>query len=764
MYEQEIEQILSQMTLEEKALALTPLDNHYCSIPSQNFYGPVPQDVPRGGADRFPEKIPKDANGRPTDGGYHPVAYPSNSSVAMSWDKVLTRKVGQRMAQEAQANPETVNILNRPGMNLKRSPLCGRNYDYLSEDPILTGLLATEYVKGMQEEGIGACPKHFIANNQEYDRMNTDSVIAERTLHEVYLRPWKMVLQQAKPWMIMSSYNKVNGEWVNSNPEIMELLREDIGYEGVVVSDYLAIHRNKVAAHKNGMEIELADPANHSSEIVEAVNNGSMSEEEVDELLRRQLRMALFAKTQKKDIRLDMEELHAEAVTMAEQCTVLLKNDGVLPLEKIAHKRIHIHGALAVQPNVEGSGSGFMNGYAVDIPLKEITAQAKKQGVEVVYTPGYPFGGEKRPAEESVEAEVLVDPADLHIAFVGAPYGWEMEGYDRPDILLPAAQIEMLNKLSEKTENLIIVLTGGSVYDLKPWEKQAKAIVFGGMSGEGYGKAIANILFGLAEPGGRLAETFPLDFAHTPAYFDFAPDGTEMPHVNYAEGLLVGYRWYDTRHLPTLYPFGHGLSYTKFVYSDFSVSTDKLGPEDEVKVSLRVVNIGSRRGSQVIQLYLHEHDCKLKRPEKELRDFVKLDIAPGESKLAEFTLKREDFAVYNDSLHRWCVQADRYDLLLNISAEQNIAWATVELTDGDHMFDYTEMTALVRFVENPVFHAYLKQTAQPFVQDFFNPEKTQFLPLIYALPFYRMSEPLQGQALLTMAEVEAIIRYLNEHR
>ncbi|MBQ7993734.1 MAG: glycoside hydrolase family 3 C-terminal domain-containing protein [Solobacterium sp.] len=763
MYEKEIEQILSQMTLKEKAEALTPLDNHYCCIPSQNFYGPVPQDVPRGGADRFPEKIQRDADGRPADGAYHPVAYPSNSSVAMSWDKALTRKIGQRMAQEAQANPEQVNILNRPGMNLKRSPLCGRNYDYLSEDPILTGLLAAEYIKGIQEEGIGACPKHFIANNQEYDRMYSDSVISERALHEVYLRPWKIALQQGEPWMIMSSYNKVNGEWVNSNPEIMDLLRREIGYKGVVVSDYLAIHRNKVEAHKNGMDIELADPANHSSEIVEAVKNGTMSEDEVDDLLRRQLRMALYAKTQKKDISLDMEELHKEAQDMAAQCIVLLKNDCVLPLEKITQKRIHIHGALALHPNVEGSGSGFMNGYTIDIPLNEIAALAKKQGIETVFTPGYPFEDEKRPADENAEAEVLIDPEDLHIAFVGAPYGWEMEGYDRPDIRLPQAQAEMLDVISEKTDNLIIVLSGGSVYDLTAWEKQARAVIFAGMSGEGYGRAIANILFGLAEPGGRLAETFPLDFCHTPAYFDFTPDTTEMPHVNYSEGLLVGYRWYDTRHLPVLYPFGHGLSYTKFAYSDFCVSTHQLTAKDEVRINVRVVNIGSRRGTQVIQLYLHEHDCRLRRPEKELRDFVKLDIAPGESKLAEFTLRYEDFAVYSDSLHRWCVQADRYDLLLNISAGENIAKATVEITEGDRMFHYTEMTALVRFVQNPEFHAYLRHTEPPFVQDFFNPSKTQFLPLIYALPFYRMSEPLQGQALISAEDVQNIIRHLNEN-
>lgn len=373
MYEEKIEEILSKMSIEDKVYALTPTNNEYCRIKSLDFRGPVPQDVPRGGADNWENGKPAyGPDGKPNDGQYHPVAFPSNSSVAMSWDKKLTYHVGQLFALEAKANPEKVSILNRPGMNLKRSPLCGRNYDYLSEDPVLTGLLGTEYVKGLQDEGIGACPKHFLANNQEFDRMNTDSRIGERVLHEVYLRPWKMVLQEAKPWMIMSSYNKVNGEWVNSSRQCMDALRKEIGYEGVVVSDFLAIHHNKVAAHNNSMDIELADPAIHMQEILDALETGEITVDVIDDILRRQLKMALHAAEFDNSAEVDMEAFHEEAREIAAQCMTLLKNDNILPVNPSGCKKILVAGQLAAEPNVEGSGSGYMNGYRVDIPLDEI--------------------------------------------------------------------------------------------------------------------------------------------------------------------------------------------------------------------------------------------------------------------------------------------------------------------------------------------------------------------------------------------------------
>lgn len=774
MYEEKVAEMMAKMTLEDKLNVLTPIANHYGSVPSLNFYGPVPQDVPRGGADNWKAgKASYDEEGKPNDGQYHPVAYPSNSSVAMSWDKKLAFHVGERFGMEAKANPEPVNILNRPALNLKRSPLCGRNYDYLSEDPVLTGIIATEYAKGIQSTGIGSCPKHFIANNQEFDRMNTNSIIDERTMQEVYLRPWKMLLREAKPPMIMSSYNKVNGEWVNSNPEVMRLLREDIGYDGIIVSDFLAIHQNKVASHKLGMEIELADAAVHIQEMRDAIEDGIFTIEELDKLVRRILEFSLRLKDQESNAEIDLEEYHSDAQKTAAQCMALLKNEGILPLVSESGKNLLIAGALAVEPNVEGSGSGYMNGYRVDVPLEEIKEQAKCADMKVSFCQGYSII-ESRPPVDPIQDEKLLEAcaeeaavADIILAFVGAPYGYESESYDRPNIQLPSNQKAMLDELTDASPNVVIILTGGSVYDLAPWSDKAKAILFAGFAGEGYGKAVVDVLFGNAEPGGRLTETFPLREEHGPSWFNFTPQFTEMASVNYGEGLLVGYRWYDTRKLPVLYPFGHGLSYTQFSYSDFSIDKSSMTPDEEATVSLKVTNTGSRPGSEVIQLYVHECGGLYLRPEKELRDFAKIHLNPGESEMVTFTLGRKDFELYSDTLHKWGVQSDTYDILLGTSAKDIQASGKIEVTSGDpmsedRMFAFTEMTPLVQFVNCPAFHAYLKEHKPEWMQDFFDLKKTDFLVLMLPLPFYRLAGPLQGEPMFTTDEIEEILDFCNQ--
>lgn len=768
--EKQIEEILSEMTIEDKVYALTPTNNEYCKIRSLDFGGPVPQDVPRGGADNWETgKATYGIDGKPDDGQYHPVAFPSNSSVAMSWDKDLTYHVGQLFAMEAKANPEKVSILNRPGMNLKRSPLCGRNYDYLSEDPVLTGLLGTEYVKGIQSENVGACPKHFIANNQEFDRMNTDSCIGERVFHEIYLRPWKMVLQNARPWMIMTSYNKVNGEWINSNRQCMEALRKDIGFEGVVVSDFLAIHQNKIAAHNHSMDIELADPAIHAKEVWEALKTGEITVETIDDILRRQLRMAIHASGLDNSAEIDMEAYHQEAREIAVQCMALLKNDDILPVVPSKGRKILAAGQLALEPNVEGSGSGYMNGYRTDIPLEEIKTIAGQQRMTVTYSQGYQVVKTCPPTDPDPDPALLeklrkdAEDADLVFAFVGAPYGYESESYDRPNIRLQKNQRAMLDVLTACSENVVVILTGGSVYDLAEWNEKVKGIIFAGLAGEGYGNAIANVLFGRAEPGGRLTETFPLREEHGPSYFDFTPSDKEMPHVNYSEGLLVGYRWYDTRKLPVLYPFGHGLSYTSFAYSDFRIDRASMRADEETCVRLTVRNTGSRAGSQVIQLYIHERGGLFRRPEKELRDFSKVYLQPGEEKKVTFTLSRSDFEVYSETLHKWGVQSDTYDVLLNVSADENIAAGSIEVTEGDRFFFFTSMTPLVQFIKCPAFHEYLRQNLPEGVQNFFDLNKTSYLVLMFPLPFYRMAEPLQGEAMFTEAQIQEIIACCNEY-
>lgn len=769
--EKRLEEIISGMSLEEKLYCLTPLEGEYGRIRSIDFHGTIPQDVPAGGTDNWPSgQAVYGEDGKPNDGLYHPVAMPSNSTVAMSWDKQLVYRVGQIFALEARANPQRVDILNRPGMNLKRSPLCGRNYDYLSEDPVLTGILATEYVKGIQSEQVGACPKHFIANNQEFDRMNTDSVIDERTFQEIYLRPWKMVLQEAKPWMIMSSYNKVNGEWINSNVEIMEYLRKEIDYTGAIVSDFNAIHTNKVAAHKCSMDIELADPEVHIEELKQAIQTGAIEEKEIDGILRRVLKIALIAQKMEKTADLDMEKLHEEAAEIAAKCITLLKNQDILPLDCKKISRLLMTGELAFLPNVEGSGSGYMNGYRIDTPVKEIKKYAAEAGMETSYCQGYEMSRNIPPRNERADVELLEElennlkMEDLVLAFVGAPLNYESEGYDRPSIKLPKNQEDMLECILQKTSNVILILTGGSVYDLAPYAERVKGILYAGFGGDGYGRAITDILFGKSEPGGRLTETFPMAEEHGPSWFDFAPEGIQMPHVRYSEGVLTGYRWYDTRKLPVLYPFGFGLSYTSFEYKNIAVDRTEVEAGESLCVCIDVKNIGKRKGSQVVQLYIHEKGGVIRRPEKELYDFEKVVLEPGETKTVRFHVKGDAFGVYSECLHKWIVQTDKYEILLNISAAETIGKAEIKVIHGDQAVWYDEMTPLVQYMKCPAFQEYLKCNCQNWMQDFFDSEKSNFLVLMFPLPIYRLTEPLQREPMFQEKQMKEIIKLCNQYQ
>ncbi|MCR5605488.1 MAG: glycoside hydrolase family 3 C-terminal domain-containing protein [Treponema sp.] len=766
--EVEINEIMEKMSIDDKLKLLAQSGNQYGAIPSLDFEGVVPQDVPRGGEDNWTTgKAIRDESGNIIDGKYHPVSYPSNSALAMSFDKDLLYHVGSQFAKEARGNPNKVHILNRPAMNLKRSPRCGRNYDYFSEDHVLTGLLAEQYIRGLQDNGIFACPKHFIANTQEYDRMNTNEIIDERTLNEVYLKTWKLALK-AKPEMIMTSYNKVNGAWVNSNSSLMKALRKDLNYEGIVVSDFLAVQNDKVKAHKCSMDIELAQTEVHIDEIKKAYENGEFTLEELNLLVKRILAFTLKAKKSYKKYEIDENEAEAmreDAIKVSENCIALLKNDAILPIENNSRKKILIAGLLAKEPVTAGSGSGFMNGYKDENPFEEL----KKQGFDLEYAQGYEVSNSRPPCEikenESLiaEAREKAKKADIVIAFTGSSLAYESESYDRPNIHLPKAQEALLTALEEVSNNVIICLTSGSVYEIAEWAGKAKAIIYSGFCGEGYSKAITNIITGKAEAGGRTAETFPICEEHTPSYLNFTPSFYEMATVNYGEGIFTGYRWYEKRKLPVLFPFGHGLSYTNFEYSSFSIDKAEMTADDTCTVSLKIKNTGKRKGSQVIQLYIKEKGGKYIRPEKELKDFTKVHLEGGEEKTISFKISRESLELYSDTLHKWGVQADDYEIILALSSENIIKTANLKIVKADKMSIYTKMTPLVKFLENPAFQNYLKEKKNEWLQNFFNLEKTDFLVLMLPLPFHRLAEKSQGEAMFTEKEIEEIIEACNNN-
>jgi beta-glucosidase len=773
MSTQKIREILSKMTLEEKVRMLAQNDGRYGKCERLGLPGINPQDNPRGGADYF-----RSSMGHSGDGDDHPVSFPSASAIAQSFDDDLTESVGRHMGEAAKKAKKYVHVLNRPGCNIKRSPLNGRNFEYFSEDPYLSGSMAGAYIRGVQSTGVSACLKHYIANNQEYERMTTDAVMDERTFREIYLRVFETAIRKGNPWMIMTSYNKLNGDWVNSNEKAMKALREDLHYDGVVVSDFLAIHENKVAAHKNGVDIELAPDTLHSDELFEAVRKGEISEEQIDRSVARILTLCdrlLENEKHAKPVTSDPENEHHAAQKAAEECMVMLENDGTLPLSKDTD-RILVVGELAVCPSTMGGGSGHMNGYRIDKPLDEIRAVCKKT---VDYVAGYHFEEVYPPRDVIDDGRIrgAVEQARKHdvvLFFGGYGYCTEAEGFDRSDILLPESQRKLLKAIMAVNDHVILILTSGSAIDLHEYKDDVAGLLYTAYAGEGYGKACADVLFGEAEPGGRLAETFPMCLEQTPAYLSFTTGQTDEPVNLYGEGVFVGYRWYDARKLPVAYPFGYGLSYTNFNVSnfriegvdepsDFKISANDLKRDGTMTVSAVVTNTGRQTGSEVLQLYVSDEKSTCRRPQKELKAYAKVTLAPGESRTVTMTLDRHAFEFYSNNRKQWILENGKFTLILAENAQKTLGRISFTLTDGDTAFLYQKMTALVWFLKDPYFKKIISRD-YPYLQDFFNPEKTEFLILLYAVPFYKLAQPLMGKSMFTDEQINKIIDEMNQRQ
>lgn len=749
--------ILSQLTLEEKCELCAQKDGSFGRIPRLDLPGSVPQDNPRGGADYF-----RSGRGAEGDGEYHPAAFPSDACLAMSWDEDLAYETGAYFAQECRANPTLINWLFRPGVNIKRSPLCGRNFEYFSEDPVLAGEMAGAYIRGLQDNGVAATLKHYLCNNQEFERMTTNAVVSERALREIYLRAFEIAIQKGKPLSIMSSYNQLNGEWINSNPHAAKLLREDIGYDGVVVSDFAAVHHNKVESHNCGlMDIELVPVEVHSKELLEAVKDGRVDEKIIDKGLERVLDLTdMLSKTAPAEA--DMEKLHEAARNAASQCIALLKNDGILPLAGEA-KNLLLVGKLAENPSYMGGGSGHMNGYRIDTYLEEI----RKVIPDASYVPGYKLEEgfpPKEPADKELmqEAVKAAEKADTVVVFAGLGYCYESEGYDRDSIQLPEGQKMLLDELSKVNSRIILVLSCASVLDITRWEKRMSAIVYNSLAGEAAASATSDVLFGKAEPGGRLAESWPVCEEHTPAYMNFTRNCKDKQDVMYGEDIYVGYRWYEKRKLPVLYPFGHGLSYTAFEIGKPVLSKTDITPDDVLTVTVPVKNIGERAGSQVIQLYIsHDTDSIADHPAKELKAFAKVKLLPGESKDAVLQLDKKAFEFFAPAQDKWIVEDGGYTLCIGTSAEEILYREAVVISGGDVPFVYTGMTPLVWFVASEKYHEILR-AEMPEVEKMMNQDTYEWCCLLFPLPFYKVTEPLTGAPMMTKEQAESVIRRMNE--
>ncbi|QRN93024.1 glycoside hydrolase family 3 C-terminal domain-containing protein [Archangium violaceum] len=654
-YKARAQELVSQMTLEEKALLLSgngawtthPIAR--LGIPSI-FMTDGPHGLRKAQGLNISESVPA-------------TCFPTASSLASTWNTELIQQVGAAMARECQAND--VQLLLGPGINMKRSPLGGRNFEYFSEDPLLAGQLAASYIQGVQSEGVGTSLKHFAVNNQEFERMVNDSNLDERTLREIYLPAFEIAITQAQPWSVMCAYNKVNGVYASENPLLLEqILRKEWEFEGFVVSDWGAVH-DRVKGVLAGLHLEMPGSGDvNRKKIIEAVNAGQLPVSRLDEVVGALLAVVLKAsESRRSGARADLEQHHVLARQVAGESIVLLKNeDHLLPVDVGGKKKIALIGAFAKDPRYQGAGSSQVNPTRISNAYDELVALVG--GSERIgYASGYDSEGVTT-AQLLDEARQQAKDADVAIVFAGLPDSHESEGFDRASLDIPEGHNRLIDAVSQVQPNTVVVLMNGSAITL-PWVGRVKAILEAWLTGQAGGGAIADILTGKVNPSAKLAETFPQRLEDTPT-------ATEFPGLNqqayYGEGVFIGYRYYDKKNITPLFPFGFGLSYTTFAYSDLTLGAQSIKDTDSLTVQLKVKNTGKVAGKEIVQLYIREDRPVVSRPDKELKAFTKVALEPGQEKTVTFTLKRRDFAYYDTTHHRWTVNPGRFDILVGGSS------------------------------------------------------------------------------------------------
>ncbi len=758
---EEIKSIVSQLTIEEKVRCCALYQDRFGNL---SRFGMAYRscDNPSGG---WCDYFRKDREQMKQEQDFWGTCFPQAAAQGATWDPELAYEIGEAMGRECKN--QHVDILLRPGVNMKRSPLCGRNFEYYSEDPWLSSEMGAKFIEGVQSQRVAANLKHFVCNNQEYERMTTNAVVDERTFHEMYLRVFQLILQKSDPWTIMTSYNKVNGKWVHENKYIMDILRKEFGYNGLVMSDAFAVHykEDKVEGHKCGLDVELAEEDNHVHLLLDAYNNGEISEDVLDTIAYHVIDCwyKIYGEGYEVPV-LDQAAHHALAKRAALEGAVLLENDGVLPLDAAKVENLAVIGAFAKAPCYMGGGSGHMNGATLDIPMDEI---AKLMGGEdkFAYAAGYQinagFPPEDTPRPDLIaEAVETAKKAGLIIMFTGYPYGIESEGYDRTDLYLPKSQRDLLDAVLEVNGSVILVVNTGAPVDITAYNKRVKAVLQGGYAGEASGSATVDILFGLAEPGGRLPETYPCRVEDTPAYLSLPSYPDVMPSVTYGEGVYIGYRWYDAKKLAVEYPFGYGLSYTSFDYSGIKVDRSVIGKNDTVTVSFKVKNTGSRAGSDVAQIYVHDVESTMNRPVKELRGFKKVHLQPGEEKEVSIVLDRRAFEYYTPALHKWVVEGGEYQILVGRNVQEIVLETAVTVESNEAVIRLSPQTQVGRFVKDPRFKAAIAGEDEK-VRSFFDPEVNSILPTVMAIPFGQFGEADLGQGKLTQGMVREVTNALN---
>ena len=689
--------LLASLTLEEKA--------SLCS--GSGFW--LTQAIPRVGIKSIMLTDGPHGLRKQTEDGDHlglgasvpATCFPTAAALGSSWDPDLVQRVGEALGAEARA--EHVAVLLGPGINIKRTPLCGRNFEYLSEDPVLTAELAAGYVNGVQSQGVGTSVKHFAANNQETDRMRISAEVDERTLREIYLAAFEHVVTQARPWTVMCSYNKLNGIYTSQHPWLLtEVLREEWGFDGLVVSDWGAVE-DRVAGLKAGLDLEMPSSGGLTdAQLVAAVRAGHLDEAVLDLAVSRLLRLLdRTGPAVELGGSYDRRAHHALAREVARDCAVLLKNDGgLLPLDPSAPGSIAVIGEFARTPRYQGAGSSQVNPTLLDIALDQVRAACSR---EITFAPGY--GVDERNDSLIVEAAENAAAAETVVLFLGLPPSYESEGWDRSDMNLPDDQIEVLRAVADANPRVVVVLANGGVVAVDSWQQQVPAILEGWLLGQAGGGAIADLLFGSTSPSGRLAETIPQRLQDNPSFGNFPG---ENGVVRYGEGLLVGYRYYDAKQLPVSFPFGHGLSYTTFGYTNLSATVRGEGAQVSVDVAVTVTNTGSVAGKEVVQVYVRDPEASVFRPERELKAFAKVALAPGESRQVRFTLAGRDFAYFHSTHPRWVVEGGAFEIEVGASSRDIRCRISVQVEGEPVAVPLTADSTLAEWMADPASAAILR--------------------------------------------------------
>ena len=645
----EIRKVISNMTLEEKAGLCSGADFwHTKAVERLGVPATMVSDGPHG-----LRKQDEKADHLGINDSIRAVCFPAASATAASFDPEMLERMGEALGESCQH--EGVSVLLGPAVNIKRSPLCGRNFEYFSEDPYLTGVLAAALIRGVQSKNVGTSIKHFALNSQEHRRMSSSADCDERAIREIYFPAFEMAVREAQPWTVMCSYNRINGVYASENRWLLtDVLRKEWGFEGYVMSDWGAV-ADRVEGIRAGLDLEMPSSGGiNDRKIVAAVKAGKLDEKLVDQCCERILKIVYrFAENAKPETPWDQEAQHLMAADMAAECMVLLKNEGsILPLNRA--DEIAFIGEFAEKPRFQGGGSSHINCF------KTTSALEAAAGLKVTYARGYDVKADLASPEMIAEAVAAAKKAKVAVVFAGLPDSYESEGYDRTHMRIPDCQNRLIEAVAEANPRTVVVLHNGSPVEM-PWIGRVAGVLEAYLGGQAVGLATVKVLFGDVNPSGHLPESFPIRLEDNPSYLFY---GGEPRGSEYREGIFVGYRYYDKKKMDVLFPFGHGLSYTTFEYTGIRVSRETMKDTDTVDVTVTVKNTGKRAGKTVVQLYVGDVEGYVNaiRPVRELKAFRKVALESGETREVTFTLDKRAFATWRGEIHDWWVESGDFSL------------------------------------------------------------------------------------------------------